>query len=74
MASSAGSRHGSLPTEGRTLVPGPVSKSRNKNADDPGVDPSVLRPSISVSKTGMKQALQALENGTQEVSRGNSIL
>lgn len=71
MASSAGNRRGPPgSTEGSTLVPGPKSKMRNPNKGfygDGGPDPSVLRPSIAVSVTGVKQTLQALENGTQEV-------
>ncbi len=30
-------------------------------------DPSILRPPISVTVTGMKQALRALSSGSQEV-------
>ena len=71
MASSAGNRRGPPgSTEVTTLVPGPKSKMRNPNkgfSSDGGPDPSVLRPSIAVSVTGVKQTLQALENGTQEV-------
>ena len=71
MASSAGNRRGPPgSTEGTTLVPGPKSKMRNLNkgiSADGSPDPSVLRPSIAVSVTGVKQMLQALENGTQEV-------
>ena len=70
MASSAGNRRGPPgSTEGTTLVPGSKSKMRNPNKSlgDGGPDPSVLRPSIAVSVTGVKQTLQALENGTQEV-------
>jgi len=33
----------------------------------PAPDHTVLRPSISISVTGMKQAIQALENGSQEI-------
>ena len=71
MASSAGYRRGPPgSTEGTTLVPGPKSKMRNPNKGfyGDGPDPSLLRPSIAVSVTGVKQTLQALENGTQEVS------
>ena len=30
-------------------------------------DPSVLRPSIAISVTGLKQAVKVLETGTKEV-------
>jgi len=37
-------------------------------ANGPKLDHSVLRSSIDISITGMKQALHALENGNKEVS------
>ena len=37
-------------------------------ANSPKLDHSVLRSSIDVSITGMKQAVHALENGNKEVS------
>ncbi|QQP54857.1 Hypothetical protein FKW44_007827, partial [Caligus rogercresseyi] len=43
----------------------PSSKARLRPRPPP--DPSVLRPSIEISVTGMKQALACLENGTPEV-------
>ena len=36
-------------------------------ANSPKLDHSVLRSSIDVSITGMKQAVHALENGNKEV-------
>ena len=46
---------------------GSASGSRRQAAHHPKVDHSVLRPSIEVSVTGMKQALMAAENGNKEV-------
>eukprot|EP00096_Caligus_rogercresseyi_P013548 TRINITY_DN618_c0_g1_i6.p1 TRINITY_DN618_c0_g1~~TRINITY_DN618_c0_g1_i6.p1 ORF type:complete len:403 (-),score=98.80 TRINITY_DN618_c0_g1_i6:334-1542(-) len=43
----------------------PSSKARLRPRPPP--DPSVLRPSIEISVTGMKQALACLENGTPEI-------
>ena len=45
---------------------GSSGSSAQKNG--PKLDHSVLRSSIDISITGMKQALHALENGNKEVS------
>ncbi len=38
-----------------------------------GGDPSVLRPPISVTVTGVKQVLRALSSGSQEVSCSGGV-
>ena len=48
---------------------GPANSRTQKNA--PKLDHSVLRSSIDVSITGMKQALLAVENGNKEVNNIN---
>ena len=88
MASSAGSRgHGGpakAPSPGSLIVPGNGKKSKHGPGATPGggsnvvyggkPDPSVLRPSISVATTGMKQAVKVLETGTQEVRKRVSVI
>eukprot|EP00095_Tigriopus_kingsejongensis_P001939 maker-scaffold246_size239296-snap-gene-1.30 protein:Tk01939 transcript:maker-scaffold246_size239296-snap-gene-1.30-mRNA-1 annotation:"hypothetical protein Phum_PHUM332850" len=65
MASAAGTRQTS--SLGRVLVPGPKSRSHARPSTRPAPDPSVLRPSIGVSVTGMRQAVKLLEGATPEV-------
>ena len=78
MASSAGTRRGPGGSDGAMLLPGPRSRlsrtaapgSSNRGtmtAPSGAPDPSVLRPSVAVSMSGMKQAIKVMENGTQEV-------
>ena len=44
-----------------------ASAGSGRNMNSPQLDHSVLRSSIDVSITGMKQAIHALENGNKEV-------
>ena len=46
----------------------PASAKSRRPPITPKIDHSVLRPSIQVSVTGMKQALMAAENGNKEVT------
>ncbi|XP_059088128.1 zinc finger protein 800-like isoform X2 [Tigriopus californicus] len=74
MASSAGTRQSnqssssSAASLGRFMVPASKRSHRQNNGlAKAGPDTSVLRPSISVNITGMKQAVKLLESGTPEI-------
>ena len=68
MASSSGVRRDQ--GDAAMLVPNKYRSKKTRQADaqsgEQG-DLSVLRPSISVNVTGMKQAVKALNNGSEEV-------
>lgn len=75
-------QNASSTSPGSLLVPGNGKKSRSAADSHAGQscqgannvlygskpDSSVLRPSISVATTGMKQAVKVLETGTKEVT------
>lgn len=73
MASSAGTRQSNQTSAstatslGRFMVPASKRSHRQNVPAKMGPDTSVLRPSISVNITGMKQAVKLLESGTPEV-------
>ena len=72
MASSAGVRGGVGAADAAMLVPNKFrnnKRSRAAQTTAAAADLSVLRPSISVNVTGMKQAVKVLSNGTPEVYR-----
>jgi hypothetical protein len=58
-----------VPSVGKLLL---ARKARTRTpANAP--DPSVLRPSIQVSFSGMKQAVKTLDDGTPEVQECGSV-